>query len=96
MQQMIPLQFPSTLGMVFSGVIRQVGEGGVISSDFKQYDSWYLGNRTAVSCTKRKTSISQLREVEMLMEKMITIIRNRRPSMIRVQKEKSRRRYHTN
>ena len=39
MQQMIPLQFPSTLGMVFSGVIRQVGEGGVISSVFKQYDS---------------------------------------------------------
>jgi alcohol dehydrogenase len=32
MQQMIPLQFPSTLGMDFSGVIRQVGEG-VISSD---------------------------------------------------------------
>jgi alcohol dehydrogenase len=40
MQQMIPLQFPSTLGMDFSGVIREVGEG-VISSDFKQGDEVY-------------------------------------------------------
>jgi NADPH:quinone reductase-like Zn-dependent oxidoreductase len=37
MQQMIPLHFPSTLGMDFSGVIKQVMEG-VISSDFKQGD----------------------------------------------------------
>src|ERR671929_2420273 len=36
MQQMIPIQFPSTLGMDFSGVIKQVGEGVV--SDFKQDD----------------------------------------------------------
>jgi NADPH:quinone reductase-like Zn-dependent oxidoreductase len=41
MQQMIPLQFPSTLGMDFSGVIRQVGEGGVISSDTEQGDEVY-------------------------------------------------------
>jgi NADPH:quinone reductase-like Zn-dependent oxidoreductase len=34
MQQMIPLQFPSTLGMDFSGVIQQVGKG--VSSDVKQ------------------------------------------------------------
>jgi NADPH:quinone reductase-like Zn-dependent oxidoreductase len=27
MQQMIPLQFPSTLGMDFSGVVKQIGEG---------------------------------------------------------------------
>ena len=27
MQQMMPLQFPSTLGMDFSGVIEKVGEG---------------------------------------------------------------------
>jgi alcohol dehydrogenase len=40
MQQMIPIQFPSTLGMDFSGVIKQVGEG-VISSDFKQGDEVY-------------------------------------------------------
>jgi NADPH:quinone reductase-like Zn-dependent oxidoreductase len=40
MQQMIRLQFPSTLGMDFSGVIKQVGEG-VISSDFKKGDEVY-------------------------------------------------------
>jgi NADPH:quinone reductase-like Zn-dependent oxidoreductase len=39
-QQMAPLQFPSTLGMDFSGVIKQVGEG-VSSSDFKQGDEVY-------------------------------------------------------
>ena len=40
MQQMIPLQFPSTLGMDFSGVIKQVGQ--VVSpSDFKQGDEVY-------------------------------------------------------
>jgi NADPH:quinone reductase-like Zn-dependent oxidoreductase len=41
MQQVIPIRFPSILGMDFSGVIRQVGEGGVISSDFKQGDEVY-------------------------------------------------------
>jgi alcohol dehydrogenase len=35
MQQMVSLQFPSTLGIDFSGVIKQVGEG-VSPSDFKQ------------------------------------------------------------
>src|SRR5689334_13717521 len=40
MQQMIPIQFPSTLGMDFSGVIKQAGEG-VTSSDFKQGDEVY-------------------------------------------------------
>jgi alcohol dehydrogenase len=40
MQQMIPLQFPSILGMDFSGVIKQVGEG-VSPSDFKQGDEVY-------------------------------------------------------
>jgi alcohol dehydrogenase len=39
MQQMIPLQFPSTLGMDISGVIKQVGEN--VSSDFKQGDEVY-------------------------------------------------------
>jgi alcohol dehydrogenase len=39
-QQMAPLQFPSTLGMDFSGVIKQVGEG-VSSPDFKQGDEVY-------------------------------------------------------
>ena len=38
MQQMMPLQFPSTLGMDFSGVIEKVGEG---VSDFKQNDEVY-------------------------------------------------------
>jgi alcohol dehydrogenase len=37
-QQMMPLQFPSTLGMDFSGVIQKVG-GGI--SDFKQGDEVY-------------------------------------------------------
>jgi alcohol dehydrogenase len=39
-QQMIPLQFPTSLGMDFSGVIKQVGEG-VSNSDFKQGDEVY-------------------------------------------------------
>ena len=38
MQQMMPLQFPSTLGMDFSGVIEQVGEG---VSGLKQGDEVY-------------------------------------------------------
>ena len=40
MQQLIPLQFPSTLGMDFSGDIKQVGEG-VSPSDFKPGDEVY-------------------------------------------------------
>jgi alcohol dehydrogenase len=39
-QQLISLPFPSTLGMDFSGVIKQVG-GGVIPSEFKQGDEVY-------------------------------------------------------
>jgi NADPH:quinone reductase-like Zn-dependent oxidoreductase len=39
MQQTIHLQFPSTLGMDFSGIIEQVEEE--ISSDFKQGDEVY-------------------------------------------------------
>jgi alcohol dehydrogenase len=38
MQQRMPLQFPSTLGMDFSGAIERVGEG---VSDFKQDDEVY-------------------------------------------------------
>ena len=38
MQQMMPLQFPSTLGMDFSGIIEKVGEG---VSDFKYNDEVY-------------------------------------------------------
>ena len=38
-QQMIPLQFPSTLGMDFSGVIRQLRED--VPSEFKQGDEVY-------------------------------------------------------
>jgi alcohol dehydrogenase len=38
MQQMMPLQFPSTLGIDFSGVIERVGEG---VSDFKYNDDVY-------------------------------------------------------
>ncbi|MFZ0515383.1 MAG: alcohol dehydrogenase catalytic domain-containing protein [Candidatus Nitrosopolaris sp.] len=41
MQQMIRLQFPSTLGMDFSGIVKQVGEG-ISPSDFKQGDE-YMG-----------------------------------------------------
>ena len=40
MQQMITLEFPSTLGMDFSCVIKQIGEK-VMSSDFKQGDELY-------------------------------------------------------
>jgi alcohol dehydrogenase len=40
MQQMIKLQFPSTLGIDFSGVIKQVGEDNS-TSDFKQGDEVY-------------------------------------------------------
>ncbi|HKG87879.1 MAG TPA: NADP-dependent oxidoreductase [Nitrososphaeraceae archaeon] len=40
MQQLISLQFPSILGIDFSGVIKQVGEG-VSPSDFKQGDEVY-------------------------------------------------------
>jgi alcohol dehydrogenase len=38
-KQMAPLQFPSTLGMDFSGVIEKVGEG--VSPDLKQGDEVY-------------------------------------------------------
>ena len=44
MQQMIRLQFPSTLGMDFSGVLEQIGEG---VSAFKQGDEVY-GQATVV------------------------------------------------
>ena len=37
-QQMIPLQFPFTLGMDFSGIFKEIGEG---VSDFKQGDEVY-------------------------------------------------------
>ena len=37
-QQMIPLQFPFTLGMDFSGVVKEIGEG---VTDFKQGDEVY-------------------------------------------------------
>jgi alcohol dehydrogenase len=40
MQQMIQLQFPSTLGIDFSGIINQIGEN-VSSSDFKKGDEVY-------------------------------------------------------
>jgi alcohol dehydrogenase len=40
LQQLISLQFPSTLGMDFSGVIKQVGED-VSPSEFKQGDEVY-------------------------------------------------------
>jgi len=40
MQKVVSLQFPSTLGIDFSGVIKQVGEGGS-PPDFKQGDEVY-------------------------------------------------------
>ena len=40
LQQLVPLQFPSTLGMDFSGVVKQVGEGNS-TSHFKQGDEVY-------------------------------------------------------
>ncbi|MGA6990195.1 MAG: NADP-dependent oxidoreductase [Nitrososphaeraceae archaeon] len=39
MQQIMPLQFPSTLGLDFSGVVKQVEED--VHSDFKQGDEVY-------------------------------------------------------
>ena len=42
MQQVIPLQFPSTMGMDFSGVVKQIGEvNGDAPVDFKQGDEVY-------------------------------------------------------
>jgi len=40
-QQVAPLQFPSTLGGDFSGIVKQIGENDDISSDFKQGDDVY-------------------------------------------------------
>ena len=40
MQQVIPLQFPSTIGMDFSGIVKQAGEGNS-TSDFKQGEEVY-------------------------------------------------------
>jgi NADPH:quinone reductase-like Zn-dependent oxidoreductase len=39
MKQVISLQFPSILGMDFSGIIKQIGED--ISSNYKQGDEIY-------------------------------------------------------
>jgi alcohol dehydrogenase len=42
MQQMMPLQFPATLGMDFSGIIKDVGSGqGISTADLKQGDEVY-------------------------------------------------------
>src|SRR5919107_3216500 len=38
-KQMVPLQFPATLGMDFSGVVEKVGEG--VASDLKQGEEVY-------------------------------------------------------
>src|SRR5919106_5357985 len=38
-KQMVPLEFPATLGMDFSGVIEKIGEG--VASDLKQGDEVY-------------------------------------------------------
>jgi alcohol dehydrogenase len=40
MQQLVSLQFPSTLGLDFSGVIKQVGED-ISPSEFKPGDEMY-------------------------------------------------------
>ena len=40
-QQLIQLQFPSTLGMDFSGVVEQIGEVNSDALDFKQGDEVY-------------------------------------------------------
>ncbi len=40
-QQMAPLQFPTTLGIDFSGIIKQIGEDDDMSTDFKQGDEIY-------------------------------------------------------
>ena len=40
-QQMTPLQFPSTLGMDFSGIVKQIGDEDDKSSDFKEGDEVY-------------------------------------------------------
>jgi alcohol dehydrogenase len=41
LQQMAPLQFPTTLGIDFSGIIKQIGEDDDMSTDFKQGDEIY-------------------------------------------------------
>ena len=40
-QQMAPLQFPTTLGIDFSGIVKQIGEDDDMSTDFKQGDEVY-------------------------------------------------------
>lgn len=40
-RQMASLQFPSTLGGDFSGIVKQIGEDDDVSSDFKQGDEVY-------------------------------------------------------
>ena len=42
MQQIIKLQFPSTLGMDFSGVIKQVGEGNATSPVISNKEMRYM------------------------------------------------------
>ena len=65
---MIQLQFPSTLGIDFSGVIKQVGEG-VSSSDFKQGDDVYGqagvtngGSGAFAEMALAKTEVSQINQ----------------------------------
>jgi NADPH:quinone reductase-like Zn-dependent oxidoreductase len=40
-QQMVPLQFPTTLGIDFSGIVKQIGEDDDMSTNFKQGDEVY-------------------------------------------------------
>lgn len=47
MQKVVSLQFPSTLGIDFSGVIKQIGEG-ISPPDFKQGDEVY-GHASVIS-----------------------------------------------
>jgi len=47
-QQMAPLQFPTTLGIDFSGIVKQIGEDDDMSTDFKQGDEVY-GQASVIS-----------------------------------------------
>ena len=40
-QQMAPLQFPTTLGIDFSGIVKQIGEDDDMSTNFKRGDEVY-------------------------------------------------------
>ena len=73
MQQMIRLQFPSTLGMDFSGVVEQIGEG---VSAFKQGDEVY-GQAAVVTADREHLQrwLWQMETVSHTSQKFLVMLR---------------------